>query len=104
MCLQELFQQVDRLAKGKIALESLEDIITTAVHRDKENIEYGLSELKAVLKLVSISLKFLSLVSHSFSDVENTLAPWYITILRSHTTKFSFLSKWDLCTHVLDVQ
>ena len=51
---QELFQQIDRAAKGKIAVESLEDILCTALQRDKQHIEYGLSQLKAVLQLVSL--------------------------------------------------
>jgi len=47
----ELFQQIDRSAKGKIAVESLEDILCSALQRDKQHIEYGLSLLKTVLQL-----------------------------------------------------
>ncbi|XP_067951335.1 uncharacterized protein [Watersipora subatra] len=47
----ELFQQVDRSAKGKIVLESLEEILCSALQREKESIEYGLSLLKDVLNI-----------------------------------------------------
>ncbi|KAF6024964.1 hypothetical protein EB796_016724 [Bugula neritina] len=47
----ELFQQVDRASKGKITLDSLRDIICTALQKDKDHLEYGLSQLSDVLNL-----------------------------------------------------